>query len=132
MTLQVPAKIRLLRVTPDPVAWGGHRPDRGRLEGGYFPPGGALVRLRIGEGSAATTYGVREHVGGHHGRFTTTYTFGAGEAAVHRSFWFELATLPMGDYPYAPADSNRRSVRVGGHPPPPRKRRHHQRHKRRR
>ena len=42
---------------------------------------------------------------------------------MHRAFWFELATLPMGDYPYAPADSNRRSVRVGGHPPPPHKRR---------
>ena len=67
MTLSVPAKIELLRVTPRRVAWGGTVRIVGRLEGGYFPPGGALVRLRIGEGSAAVTYGVREHVGGHHG-----------------------------------------------------------------
>ena len=131
VTLRVPARIRLLRMTPTRVAWGGTVRITGRLEGGYIPPGGALVRLRIGEGSAAATYGVREHVGGHHGVFTTTYTFGAGEAAVHRSFWFELATLPMGDYPYAPADSNRRSARVGGHPPPPPKPRHHGRKRRR-
>ena len=132
VTLVVPAKIRLLRITPRKVAWGGTVRITGRLEGGYFPPGGALVRLRIGEGSAAATYGVREHVGGHHGRFTTTYTFGAGEAAVHRAFWFELATLPMGNYPYAPANSNRRTVRVGGHPAAPHKpNRHHHRRRRR-
>ena len=34
----------------------------GQLEGGYLPPGGALVRLRIGIGAARTTYGIREHV----------------------------------------------------------------------
>jgi hypothetical protein len=93
----------------------------GRLVGGYLPAGGALVRLRIGLGSAVTTYGVREHVGGR-GRFSTSYTFGAGVPAVHRSFWFQVASLPMGDYPYAPAGSRRLSVAVGGHPPPSRRR----------
>jgi hypothetical protein len=132
VTLLVPAKIRLLRITPSKVAWGGTVRITGRLEGGYIPPGGTLVRLRIGEGSAAATYGVREHVGGHHGLFTTTYTFGAGEPAVHRAFWFELASLPMGNYPYAPADSNRRTVTVGGHPPAPRKPTHRRHHRRRR
>jgi hypothetical protein len=111
----VPAKLVLVRVTPRKVAWGGTVRLVGQLKGGYLPRGGALVRLRIGEGSAVTTYGVREHVGGN-GRFTTTYTFGAGDPATFRSFWFQVASLPMGDYPYSAGDSRRVSVRVGGHP----------------
>jgi hypothetical protein len=111
----VPAKVELLRVTPRKVAWGGTVRLVGQLKGGYLPPGGALVRLRIGQGASAITYGVHEHVGGK-GRFTTTYTFGAGQHSVHRSFWFQFATLPMGDYPYAPAPSRRLAVTVGGHP----------------
>ena len=51
------------------VAWGGTVKLTGRLEGGYLPPGGALVRLRIGLGRSFITYGVHEHVGGG-GRFT--------------------------------------------------------------
>ncbi|MGI8505685.1 MAG: hypothetical protein ACR2MK_02570 [Solirubrobacteraceae bacterium] len=113
--LIVPAKVKLLRVVPREVAWGGTVRLVGRLQGGYLPAGGALVRLRIGLGSTFTTYGVHEHVGGD-GRFSTSYTFGAGDPGVHRSFWFQVATLPMGDYPYAPASSRRLSVLVGGNP----------------
>ena len=103
----------------------------GRLVGGYLPPGGALVRLRIGQGSTYQTYGVQEHVTGN-GRFTTTYTFGAGDPAVYRTFWFQIATLPMGDYPYSPSASGRRSVLVGGHPhPPPPPPRHRHKHRKR-
>ena len=115
--LIVPAKIKLLSVAPRKVAWGGTVRLVGKLKGGYLPAGGALVRLRIGEGSAKTTYGVKEHVGGN-GRFTTTYTFGLGDPSVHRVFWFQIASLPTGDYPYAPANSRRLSVIVGGHPAP--------------
>ena len=111
----VPAKIQLLRVTPRRVAWGQTVRIVGRLDGGHLPPGGALIRLRIGLGSAFTTYGVHEHVGGN-GRFTTSYTFGLGSAAIHRAYWFQVASLPMGNYPYAPASSRRVSVLVGGHP----------------
>jgi hypothetical protein len=111
----VPAEITLIGVSPRRVAWGGTVRLSGRLQGGYLPAGGALVRLRIGEGSAVTTYGVREHVTGN-GQFSTTYTFGAGDPATYRSFWFQIASLPMGDYPYAPANSRRVSVTVGGHP----------------
>ena len=119
--LVVPAKVQLLSVAPRQVAWGGTVRLTGQLQGGYLPPGGALVRLRIGLGSAVTTYGVHEHVDGN-GRFSTIYTFGAGDPSVYRTFWFEIASLPMGDYPYAPADSRRLSVLVGGHPPrPPRR-----------
>jgi hypothetical protein len=111
----VPAKIQLLRVTPRRVAWGQTLRIIGRLDGGHLPPGGALIRLRIGLGSAFTTYGVHEHVGGN-GRFTTSYTFGLGSPAIHRAYWFQVASLPMGNYPYAPASSRRVSVLVGGHP----------------
>ena len=113
------------------VAWGGTVRITGQLFGGYIPPGGALVRLRIGQGSTYQTYGVQEHVTGN-GRFTTTYTFGAGYAGIYKSYWFQIATLPMGDYPYAPAASGRRSVLVGGHPRPPATPRRHHKHKRHR
>ena len=116
----VPAKVKLLSVSPSRVGWGGTVQITGQLVGGYLPPGGALVRLRIGQGSSFQTYGVQEHVTGN-GRFTTNYTFGAGYAGIFKGFWFQIATLPMGDYPYAPGASGRRSVVVGGHPrrPPP-------------
>jgi len=113
--LVVPARVQLLGVTPRRIAWGGTVRLTGRLAGGYLPPGGALVRLRIGLGTTFTTYGVHEHVTGS-GRFTTSYTFGAGQPSTHRTFWFEIASLPTGDYPYAPADSRRIDVIVGGHP----------------
>ncbi len=77
--LVVPARVQLLAVTPRRIAWGGTVKLTGRLAGGYLPAGGALVRLRIGLGRTFTTYGVHEHVTGS-GRFTTTYSFGAGRA----------------------------------------------------
>jgi hypothetical protein len=111
--LIVPAKVRLLSVSPRRVAWGHTVRITGQLSGGYLPADGALVRLRIGSGSSYTTYGVAEHVTGS-GRFTTTYTFGAGEPSFYQTFWFQIASLPMGDYPYAPAASRRIQVIVGG------------------
>ena len=111
----VPAKVQLISVFPLRVPWGGTVRIVGRLEGGYLPPGGALVRLRIGYGSAYTTYGVQEHVTGS-GRFSTTYKFGLGDPSVHRTYWFQIASLPMGNYPWAPAASRKLFVTVGGHP----------------
>jgi hypothetical protein len=125
----VPARVELLSVSPRRVAWGGTVRLVGQLKGGYLPAGGTLVRLRIGLGSSSTTYGVHEHVGGN-GRFATTYTFGAAPATVYRTYSFQTASLPMGSYPFAPAQSGRRYVIVGGHPakpPPPRRHRHHKR-----
>ena len=116
----VPAKVKLLSVWPPRVAWGGTVRITGQLVGGYLPPGGALVRLRIGQGSTYQTYGVQEHVTGN-GRFSTTYTFGAGQASSFQRFWFQLASLPMGSYPFSPNDSGKRSVLVGGHPSIPRR-----------
>jgi hypothetical protein len=113
----VPAKIRLLSVSPKRIAWGGTVLITGLLAGGYLPPGGA--RLRIGSGSNYSTYGIKEHVTGT-GSFSTRYTFGAGDPNFHRTIWFQVGSLPMGgDYPYAPAESQRRYVQVGGHPRQP-------------
>ena len=126
----VPAKVKLLSVWPPRVAWGGTVRITGQLIGGYLPAAGALVRLRIGQGSSYQTYGVQEHVTGN-GRFTTTYTFGAGYAGIYKSYWFQIATLPVGDYPYAPAASGRGSVLVGGHPRPPAAPRRHHKHRKR-
>lgn len=118
----VPGVVKLISVSPRRVAWGGSVRIVGRLVGGYLPSGGALVRLRIGFGASYTTYGVEEHVTGN-GRFSTTYTFGIGDPGIYRSYWFQIASLPMGNYPWQPAASRRISVLVGGHPPPPRHRR---------
>ena len=118
VTTIVPAKVKLLRVWPRRVPWGGTVHIVAQLVGGYLPPDGALVRLRIGYGSARLTYGIREHVGGN-GRFTTTYRFGLGDPSVLQPFWFQIASLPMGNYPYAPSDSRRVTVIVGGHPASP-------------
>jgi hypothetical protein len=107
--------VRLIRVTPRHVAWGGTVKITGQLLGGYLPAGGALVRLRIGFGSAYNTYGVQEH-DAVDGRFTTSYAFGLGDPSIHRTYWFQIASLPMGNYPWAPAASGKRSVAVGGHP----------------
>ncbi len=115
VTTIVPAKVRLLRVWPRRAPWGGTVHLVGQLVGGYLPPGGALVRLRIGYGSTYNTYGVEEHVGGD-GRFSTVASFGPGDPSVFRTYWFQIASLPMGNYPYAPAASERITVVVGGHP----------------
>ncbi|HET6869157.1 MAG TPA: hypothetical protein VFH80_24815 [Solirubrobacteraceae bacterium] len=113
-TVIVPAKIRLIKVWPRHVAWGGTVHLVGQLLGGYLPPDGALVRLRIGYKSTYSTYGVEEHVTGD-GRFSTVATFGPGDPSVVRTYWFQIASLPMGNYPFAPAASQRVPVIVGGH-----------------
>jgi hypothetical protein len=84
--------------------------------------------LRIGyKKTYKTTYGVHEHVSGS-GQFRTSYTFGVSPASIHRRYWFQIASLPSGNYPYTPSASNRVYVDVGGHPPAPR----HHKHKKRR
>jgi hypothetical protein len=43
------------------------------------------------------------------------YTFGVGDPSVLRTYWFQVASLPMGNYPWAPAASGKQFVTVGGH-----------------
>jgi hypothetical protein len=115
VNLLVPAKVKLKSVTPRQVAWGQTVTIKGRLLGGYLPTGGVNVRLRIGFAKANTTFGVKEHVSGA-GNFTATFTFGPDSPQVHRTYWFQIASLPAGDYPYTPSASNRMYVEVGGRP----------------
>lgn len=115
VTLTVPARIRLLSVTPR-VPWGGTVQIAGKLSGGYLPPGGAFVRLRYGYGRhARSTFGVIQHVTGS-GRFATSFTFGPGPARLLARYWFSASLLAQPDYPFAAASSPRRYVLVGGHP----------------
>lgn len=88
---------------------------KGQLLDGYLPNGGINVRLRIGIANAKSTFGVKEHVSGT-GNFTATFTFGPDSPQVQRTYWFQIASLPAGNYPYTPAASNRIYVHVGGHP----------------
>ncbi len=122
----VPSRIKIKSVTPSRVAWGHSVEIKGQLLGGYLPAGGINVRLRIGIGKNKLTYGVREHVS--HPRFTSSYTFGAGRAEIHQRYWFQVATLPAGNYPYAPSSSNRVYVEVGGHPQVGKRRQRRHRH----
>ena len=111
--LTVPASLKVLRVWPRDVRWGGKVHIEAKLVGGYLPPEGALVRLRLGYGNAKITYGVKEHVGGD-GIFEVTNTFGPGPASLTLRYWLQECTLPEGDYPFAPACGPRDSVSVGG------------------
>jgi hypothetical protein len=108
----VPASVRVLRVWPRKIPWGGKVHIRAQLLGGHLPPDGALVRLRLGYGTAKVTYGVREHVGGN-GVFEVTNAFGPGPAGLVLHYWLQECTLPEGDYPFAPACGPRDPVVVG-------------------
>lgn len=112
-TLIVPASVRVLRVWPRHVPWGGKVHIAAQLKGGWLPPEGALVRLRLGYGPAKITYGVKEHVRGN-GVFEVTNTFGSGPASLMLHYWLQECTLPEGDYPFAPACSQRSAITVGG------------------
>ena len=111
--LRVAAKVELKSVTPQQLAWGQTVTIKGRLLGGYLPAAGINVRLRIGIAKANITFGVKEHVSGN-GNFTATFTFGVGDPSIHRIYWFQIASLPAGDYPYSPSASGRIYVQVGG------------------
>ena len=111
--LLVPARVRVLRVWPRHVPWGGFVHIKARLLGGYLPPEGALVRLRLGYGNSKITYGVHEHVQGN-GIFKVTNSFGLGPPSLRLRYWLQECTLPEGDYPFAPACGTRNFVTVGG------------------
>jgi hypothetical protein len=110
VTVTVPAKIRIASIRPRRLPWGSTITITGLLDGGYLPPGGALVELRYGYGRSWTVYGVKTHVTTP--TFTTTFTFGPGQTPL--TFKFQMATLPAGNFPYTAASSNTVDVRVGG------------------
>jgi hypothetical protein len=108
-TITVPAKIRIITITPNPAPWGSTITIRGDLAGGYLPSSGALVELHYGYHHQETVYDVKTHVTTQH--FTTTFKFGPGQTPV--AFAFRASTLPASGYAYAPGSSNTVDVDVG-------------------
>ena len=125
--LIVPAKI-LLRITPRWVAWTGAITISGRLKGGYVPPDGVALRLRIRyPGGPVTLHALRS---GPDGRFRFLWSFGSGNGIVRWPLWISTISTES-DYPYAAASSAHLVVKFGGHPPRARRRtHHHHRHRR--
>ncbi len=125
VTLSVPAKIELLRVTPRRVAWGDTVRIVGRLAAGYFPPGGALVRLRIGEGSAASPTACASTSAATTAAYHHLHVRGRRRRQCIAPSGLNWRRCPWATTPTRPADSNRPTVLVGGHPSqPPHKPRH--------
>jgi hypothetical protein len=126
--LIVPAKIRL-NITPRWVAWTGAITISGQLKGGYVPPDGVALRLRIRyPGGPVTLHALRS---GPDGRFRFLWSFGSGNGVVRWPLWISTISTES-DYPYAAASSAHLVVKFGGHPPPlpARAPRHHHRRRR--
>jgi hypothetical protein len=104
----VPARVAL-HIRPTTARWGGRIKIAGRLRGGYLPPAGELVVLRVGWRGGSTEIG---HLYTHRdGRFSTRYTFLRGNGT--EQYWIWATTARESDYPYAPGRS--RSVAVTVH-----------------
>ena len=134
-TVITPAKIELIRVTPNRTPWGSTVRITGRVLGGYIPSSSKLLRLDLG---VVGIPGLSKIQGipnvAPDGRFTTTYTFGHASGVVR--FWLTVSSLPEAAFPFAPAHSRRVVVTVGVPAPrsrPPRvvSRPHHHKHKHR-
>jgi hypothetical protein len=103
--LVVPASVSL-RITPRSTHWGGRIAIAGRLRGGYIPPGGELVVLRIGWPGGSTEIGhlyTRPD-----GTFASEYTFLRGNGTETYRLW--ATTARESGYPFAPGRS--RSARI--------------------
>jgi hypothetical protein len=97
-----------LRIKPTSTHWGRTIRISGRLRGGYIPPSGELVVLRVGWRGGSAEIG---HVyTNSSGRFVAEYTFLRGTGSETYMIWAQ--TVRESDYPYAPAGSRRVRVRV--------------------
>jgi hypothetical protein len=104
----VPASVSLA-VSPRRTHWGGTITISGRLRGGYIPPAGELVVLRIGWRGGSTEIG---HLyAGADGSFHAKYTFLRGNGAETYRLWAQTAL--ESDYPYTTGSSRAASVHVG-------------------
>jgi hypothetical protein len=107
-TVIVPASLKL-KISPRYTHWGRTIAIRGRLLGGYVPPKGELVLLRVGWRGGSTEVG---HLYSKpDGTFESTYTFLRGNGTETYRFW--AATASESAYPYAPHRSAKTSVTVG-------------------
>ena len=112
-TVITPAEVRITRVTPDRIGWGGVVTIRGRVLGGYVPASSKLLRLDlgiVGIPGFSKIQGIPSIAPD--GTFTTRYKFARGFSGVAR-FWLEVSSLPEADFPWAAAHSPRVIVTVG-------------------
>lgn len=107
LSVTVPARISLT-LHPRRTRWGSTIVIRGRLAGGYVPPSGELVVLRIGwrGGSAEIGHVLTRR----DGRFSVRYTFLRGVGTETYEVW--AASTPESDYPYAPGSSRKIGITV--------------------
>lgn len=110
--LDVPAHMHLRRTPRAHVPWGSRVRFTGYLAGGYVPPRGELIRVRLGLGSAHTTVATVQTKPD--GTFAFSYTFGAGSPSDVRPYWFQFITLPETAYPFTQGASRKVHVTVGG------------------
>jgi len=127
-TVITPAKIVLMKVTPDRTPWGRTVTIRGRVVGGYIPASSKLLRLDLG---IVGIPGLSKIQGipnvAPDGTFSTTYKFARYQGVVR--FWLQVSSLAEADFPWAPAHSRRVIVTVGVAAPPPAASRPHHHHK---
>ncbi len=98
--LVVPASVTM-SLSPRRTHWGDTIKIAGRLRGGYIPPSGEVVVLRIGWKGGSTEIG---HLyTARNGTFRSTYTFLRGNGSETYRLW--AATASESDYPFAPARS---------------------------
>ena len=98
--LVVPASVTM-SLSPRRTHWGDTIKIAGRLRGGYIPPSGEVVVLRIGWKGGSTEIG---HLyTARNGTFRSTYTFLRGNGSETYRLW--AATANESDYPFAPARS---------------------------
>jgi hypothetical protein len=107
--LSVTAPVRLIRTPRTHVHWGSRLHFIGYLRGGWVPPRGEHLRVRLGIGFAHTT--IATVATQPDGVFTFSFRFGPGN--VVRRYWFQFLTLPEGDYPFTPGASRKVYVTVG-------------------
>jgi hypothetical protein len=107
VTLIVPASLTL-SLHPRVTHWTGTIWISGRLRGGYIPPSGELVVLKVGWRGGSAEIG-HLYVGAD-GRFRVGYTFLRGSGTETYRIWASSAR--ESDYPYAPASSHKVVVEV--------------------
>jgi hypothetical protein len=97
-----------LHVAPRRTRWGSTIRISGRLRGGYVPPAGELVVLRIGyRGGTAQIGQVYAHADG---RFSLRYTFLRGVGHERYRIW--AVSARESDYPFAPGRSRDVTIAV--------------------
>jgi len=105
--VSVPASAQL-DVRPRVAHWGHTIRITGKLLGGFIPPRGELVVLKIGWAGGSAEIG--NLYAARNGRFSTAYTFLRGNGTVRYRIWAE--TTSESGYPYAVSRSRRVPITV--------------------